>query len=92
MNELHLQHLVTLFRPSSWKKSDAEQGSAVSCSDYLFLVGRLHCGELQTLTEQIFSLPGSLLFASHLEVLSCSFSFNFCALSRVIFRVLNFLR
>ena len=54
----------------------------------LFLAGRLHRGGFQTLTEQILSL----LFVSHLDVLSLFFSDRnwplmiFCyALSRVVF-------
>ena len=42
----------------------------------LFLAGRLNCRGLQTLTKQILSLPGSSLFASQLEVLSCAFCFG----------------
>ena len=42
----------------------------------LFLEDRLNCRGLQTLTKQILSLPGSSLFASHLEVLSCAFCFR----------------
>ena len=36
MNEVHIQYLVTLSDPlsPSRKKSNAWQGSAVSCSDY----------------------------------------------------------
>ena len=42
----------------------------------LLLAGRLNCRGLQTLTKQILSLPGSSLFASQLEVLSCAFCFG----------------
>ena len=36
MKELQIQYLLKLCDPlsSSWKKSDAEQGSALSCFDY----------------------------------------------------------
>ena len=38
MNELYVQYLVTLCRLRG-KKSDTEQGSAVSCSDYCLRSG-----------------------------------------------------
>ena len=65
----------------------------------LFLAGRWNCRGLQTLTKQILSLPGSSLFASHLEVVSYALCFgqelaliSCYALSRVVSRVLNFSR
>ena len=69
MNELHIQYLVPLCDPCRLrgKKSEAEQGSAVSCC-----AGRLYSGEFQTFqTEQILSLK----FVSHLEVISGAFCF-----------------
>ena len=59
----------------------------------LFLAGRLHCGGFQTLTDQILSL----LFVSHLEVLSVLFfgqeltsdDFLLCFVTRCFFEELN---